>query len=275
MIIITGMHRTGTSAIANMLYELGLDFGDPSEFITADRWNVEGYFENKEVTFLNDDIILGEFAPSRQYWTTPGQNRNLSLKIFMALSRMRYFYILLAGRKGVSKRADLKKDEIIKMANTHKNKVVKDPRFSITVGDWLKYAATDKIIYCHRHPFEVAMSLEKRDRLPLWVGYRLWHFHVAEFFKQIEGVRIVIVNFNNFFTENKKYDEVKRLYNFIERAYVEEEAERLLNSVLDKKLKHNTHEGEKIPRYVQQLQHTVSKYYETYSELKPFNNRVR
>ena len=101
MIIITGMHRTGTSAIANMLYELGLDFGDPSEFITADRWNVEGYFENKEVTFLNDDIILGEFAPSRQYWTTPGQNRNLSLKIFMALSRMRYFYILLAGRTEV------------------------------------------------------------------------------------------------------------------------------------------------------------------------------
>ena len=49
-------------------------------------------------------------------------------------------------------------------------------------------------------------------------------------------MRIVIVNFNNFFIEEKKNDEAKRLYNFIERPYVKEESEGLLRSVLDGKL---------------------------------------
>ena len=270
MIVVTGMHRSGTSSVANMLYRLGVDFGDPSRFIDADKWNVRGYFESQEITFLNDNIILGDFAPSRQYWTTPDQNRAQSLKMLMALARMRYLYFLVVGRGGISKRADLKKAEIMEIADKYKNKVVKDTRFSLTMGAWLRCSTIDKILYCHRHPFEIAMSLKKRSRLPLWIAYRQWHFHVAEFFKQAEGMRMVIVDFNNFFIEENKYNEMRRLYNFIERPYVEEEAERLLQSVLEEKLKHNAYGGEKIPRYVQKLYSTVIRYHEIHSDLRPF-----
>ena len=44
MYLITGMHRSGTSLVAQIFFEVGMDFGDPENFYPADRWNPDGYF---------------------------------------------------------------------------------------------------------------------------------------------------------------------------------------------------------------------------------------
>ena len=59
MIFITGMHRSGTSLVAQVLYNLGLEFGNPKDFIKKDNWNSNGYLENKNFINLNNKIILG------------------------------------------------------------------------------------------------------------------------------------------------------------------------------------------------------------------------
>lgn len=272
MIIITGMHRSGTSAIANMIYELGVDFGDPSEFIGADEWNVKGYYESKEVTFLNNSIILGDVARTREYWMTPNESRGLLLNARMTLARMRLLYLPLMGRQSVSRRAALKKEEIIKLSTKYKGKVVKDTRFSLTISDWMRFSTIDKVLYCYRHPIEVAMSLKKRYRLPLALGYILWRYHVTEFFKQIEGVEITIVNYNNFFIEEHRRDEVRRLFNFLGTPYEEDEAERLLGKVFDSKLRHNIYQGENISNNVKRVYKALNDYHNVYSTLKPFES---
>ncbi len=59
MIVVTGMHRSGTSAIAQVLSSLGADFGNENILIPKDRWNERGYLESKPIVDLNNRMILG------------------------------------------------------------------------------------------------------------------------------------------------------------------------------------------------------------------------
>ena len=59
MIVITGMHRSGTSLVSMVLDSFGLDFGEHSEFYAADQWNQEGYFERRDVVDINSRLITG------------------------------------------------------------------------------------------------------------------------------------------------------------------------------------------------------------------------
>ena len=42
MKLVTGMHRSGTSLLAQELKNLGLDFGNHNDFISKDKWNSGG-----------------------------------------------------------------------------------------------------------------------------------------------------------------------------------------------------------------------------------------
>ncbi|MEZ5166533.1 MAG: hypothetical protein R2695_08565 [Acidimicrobiales bacterium] len=58
-LIITGMHRSGTSLVAQVLRELGVDFGPADELYPGDRWNENGYLERLDVIDLNSRIVTG------------------------------------------------------------------------------------------------------------------------------------------------------------------------------------------------------------------------
>ena len=55
-VFVVGMHRSGTSAIAAALEALGLDVGDPDRLMDADAGNPAGYYEQKEIGDLNDEL---------------------------------------------------------------------------------------------------------------------------------------------------------------------------------------------------------------------------
>ena len=42
MKIITGMHRSGTSLVAQIAHRAGAEMGDPETFYRPDRWNPDG-----------------------------------------------------------------------------------------------------------------------------------------------------------------------------------------------------------------------------------------
>ena len=54
-VVVTGMHRSGTSLIASFLQALGVNLGD--ELIEADANNPHGYFEAKEVVRLHQQML--------------------------------------------------------------------------------------------------------------------------------------------------------------------------------------------------------------------------
>ncbi|HET6615259.1 MAG TPA: hypothetical protein VFH62_05185, partial [Dehalococcoidia bacterium] len=55
MIIVAGSGRSGTSAVARMLHESGMCVG--RDLIPPDEGNAEGYYEERAVVQVNDEIV--------------------------------------------------------------------------------------------------------------------------------------------------------------------------------------------------------------------------
>jgi hypothetical protein len=220
MIIVTGMHRSGTSFVAQLLHELGLDLGDHAQMYATDEWNAAGYFENLAVMILNDRIVLGDRFYAEAFRTNAPQDRPLLSRLLMSLARTRY--LVLRSTAGVVQRAEHRRGEISRLGRRFRGMVVKDPRFSLTMSAWRKYAGVQRVLYCYRHPREVAMSIRRRDRLPQWLGLRLWAVHVEAFLANAEGLPVTLVNFNRFFDgASAPVDELARCFAFAERPYDE------------------------------------------------------
>src|SRR4051794_39777592 len=56
-ICITGMHRSGTSLVAQLLGVCGVDLGPEGEFFPANEFNADGYWENTRFTELGDAVL--------------------------------------------------------------------------------------------------------------------------------------------------------------------------------------------------------------------------
>ena len=159
MIVVTGMHRSGTSAVAMTLEALGLDFGEHSAFYGADQWNERGYFERNDVVDLNSRLLTGF---PRTQGTVPS-----------LLSQVRY--LLLPSPKAVHRRARRLRGEMEALARSLDGMAVKDPRFCLTLGVWRDHVSA--AVACLRHPTAVASSLHRRQRVPLAMGLRFWDHH--------------------------------------------------------------------------------------------------
>lgn len=58
IVIIVGMHRSGTSALAGLLHQNGIIMGTPKTFSPGPAWeNEKGFFENYEFRSINDELL--------------------------------------------------------------------------------------------------------------------------------------------------------------------------------------------------------------------------
>lgn len=153
------MHRSGTSLVSMTLDAFGLDFGDHSAFYAADEWNQEGYFERRDVIDLNSRLITG-FSRT----TSP---------IASGISQVGY--LLWSSQRAMGRRAGHMRGEIDALAARLGGLAVKDPRFCLTLPVW--EGSIDDCVVCLRPPEEVALSLHRRQRIPLQVGFRFWDRH--------------------------------------------------------------------------------------------------
>ena len=263
MILITGMHRSGTSFTANLTNKFGLDLGPFEKLLIPDKWNKKGYFENMDIVNLNNRMILGGHI-REQYWVKPSQTRDLVEKLF--IKAYKSLYLLFPKQKHFAKRAKSKKENIRALSTKYKGIGVKDPRFSLLLKYWCKYGSVDRILYCYRNPFEVASSLKKREHIPLVLGYKIWLYHVNEFLNQISSLnpKVCFLNFNNFFSIDNQSDEVKRIFNFLEKPYDHDFANRIMSQVLSRSLKHNSYHSQILPRRVDLIYRQLEEYHKFY-----------
>jgi hypothetical protein len=147
-IVVLGMHRSGTSAIARMLNLCGASL--PRDLIQANRWNTAGYWEPAESVSTNDAIL----ELSGGAWDRPPPSLRVDLRFRW---RMKGFLDRLHP-DGVA--------------------VWKDPRAVLTFPLWKPLLCRYLLVAVFRHPLSVAQSLRRRqpdlsvDRgLALWRGY--------------------------------------------------------------------------------------------------------
>ncbi len=58
---ICGLHRGGTSAVAGVLHHLGVYLGEEENFFPPSEHNPKGYFEDKRIVALHDQMMGGDW----------------------------------------------------------------------------------------------------------------------------------------------------------------------------------------------------------------------
>jgi hypothetical protein len=163
-IVILGMHRSGTSALCGALDLMGVDFG--KRLIPASDVNEKGHWEHEEIVRLHDGLLssLGscwdDAEPLPFDWLEREITREIGSHLIEILER------------------DFAHSSLFGM---------KDPRMCRLIPLWLQIFQTLQVephfLLVVRHPWEVAESLAKRDRIEHQKSHLLW----LEYVLQAEG----------------------------------------------------------------------------------------
>jgi hypothetical protein len=161
VIVVLGMHRSGTSAVAGLLAKLGA--APPRDLMPATSANERGHFESLRLVELNDEML----AAARSRWDDwrridPAWFRSARAAAFKGA----------AGERFETSYGDAP------LA------VLKDPRICRLAPLWLdaleRIGARPHVVIPVRSPLEVAQSLRERDGFPLSKGLLLWLRHVLD-----------------------------------------------------------------------------------------------
>jgi hypothetical protein len=156
------MHRSGTSFAARSLALLGVSFGDEAQLMGPGPDNATGYWENRFIKELDDELLsaLGG-SWDQPPVLDPGWERDPALEPFRARGSA-----LLDGAFGPPS----ERPEWISF---------KDPRFSLLLPFWRTLVSITTTVVIVRDPLEVAASLRSRNGIDtpqaclLWLRYLL------------------------------------------------------------------------------------------------------
>lgn len=177
-VLIVGMHRSGTSAVAGSLARLGVALGQ--QLLAAGEDNRKGYFEHEEAVRL-DDALLD--ALDRR-WDDPRPLPDDWLATEAAQAAGDAIARLLA-------------DEFAGMPLLG----FKDPRFCRLLPLWkaaLRRAGIEPcVLLVVRHPFEVAASLRRRNGFAPALSQALWLGHMLAAERDSRDCRRAVVAYDD------------------------------------------------------------------------------
>ena len=228
MNIITGMHRSGTSLIAKLLYEAGVDMGEPETFFKPDKWNSDGYYEQTEVFELNKKILHGLWGKLN--------------------------YLFLPSEKTINNRSKKYVKSIQIIADKYINKTVKDPRFCMTLNAWKNQnIAINKIIFCVREPIQTAESLKKRNKIFTKLGLYLWFEHNKRLLEYTRNIPTWFVFYNNILNESTFLAEAKGMFSFLGYELTNKQLIELQKKCVNPKLNNNSDICDSYPKKIKDL----------------------
>lgn len=180
--LVLGMHRSGTSALARVLNLLGCDL--PKTLMEATEHNEAGHWESVEIMNLNNRILR-----------SAGSN----------------WYDWLEFNPGwyASPKTEEYKERALEVLNQEFGKsrlfVLKDPRICRIVPFWLDVLDTagikPVIISQVRNPLEVAESLSKRSNIDPALGHLLWLSHVLDAEVSTRGLQRFQVSYDRLLSD--------------------------------------------------------------------------
>lgn len=189
------MHRSGTSIVMRLLHLCGMYLGPEQDLLSpADYDNPEGYWENKHIGALNDDIL----AALNSTWDSPP-------RLTPGWSQTPEFELILHRAKSLF--SQLEQHDVFGW---------KDPRNSITLEFWRRLFPDLKIIVCLRNPVEVAKSLSKRSDITL-ADYehnlQLWQRYYETLHLHLPPKNVLFTHYDTYFYDPNA--ELRRLLEFI------------------------------------------------------------
>lgn len=158
LVVVLGMHRSGTSAVSNLLHANGVCFG--SSLLAALKDNPQGFFEDKDIYELNEELLnaLGYEWFSSAFIDPREQCLNV-LEPF------------------VERAAGLLRKKLHKQTAYG----LKDPRFCKLLPFWKQVFSSLELapvyVLMVRNPHDVALSLSRRHGFDAEKSMRIWLSH--------------------------------------------------------------------------------------------------
>lgn len=184
--VVIGMHRSGTSATAHTLAELGLSTPDSDDLIEAGPYNERGYWESRTISRF-DESVLRRLGGT---WSAPPRiSAGWEMSPDATMKELRAQAAELAastfGRPPV---------------------VMKDPRLCLTLPLWRAVLSSEPIaVLIFRDPLEVALSLQGRDGFPLTLGLALWHRYVRQSMASLIGLPVLVAEYAKALDEPQRW----------------------------------------------------------------------
>jgi len=176
-LVVLGMHRSGTSAMARVLSLSGAAL--PTGLMGPGAANPEGHWEPAEVADFNDRIL----AEMDSEWSDAFGPRDFRKRRFPVEQYL---------------------DEAVQIVRRNYGDasliVFKEPRVSILLELWRQALTHEEFritfVIMVRHPDEVARSLQKRDGLPYNQGLLIWSTYMLSAELGTRGASRIFVNFD-------------------------------------------------------------------------------
>src|SRR5271166_241755 len=182
VVVLLGMHRSGTSPITRGLKALGVELGE--ELLPPAPENPTGFWEDVAIQKLNDQLLTSinqvwdSMAPiSRSAWSSPEVQTHMLEAVEIVRSRFGKFP--LWG--------------------------FKDPRTARLLPFWQALFGhldlADSYVLIIRNPISVARSLKTRNNFALEKSYLLWLEHTILAYSETCGRQRVVVDYDALMAE--------------------------------------------------------------------------
>ena len=222
IIVVLGMHRSGTSAVTCGLTALGVDLGDtlmpPIEGV-----NAKGFFEDIDIYAFNVEIL--EFISSDWHCLAPIEPHDIE-----TLNQKGYFL----------RAVDLLRR---KTAGTQLFGF-KDPRLAKLLPFWkpvFTHCGFDiNYVLIIRNPLSVAQSLANRDGFSHEKSYMLWMGHVLTSLEHTETYLRALVDYDRLMEEPQK--NIEFIAKYLGLTVDAQALQRYQSEFIDDKLRHTIYD---------------------------------
>jgi hypothetical protein len=227
IVLVLGMHRSGTSLCSHLLSALGLDMTDNiaapgSASVTPD--NPRGHWERWEIVEFHDRILglfnrdyyerFHDFALPVAWWADP---RVVQIR--------REIVAFLEERIG---------DGYFGF---------KDPRTVRLMPMWHQVfnelKLTPKIVLCLRNPAQIGRSLSAREGLDPEIGEYRWLVHMIDFYRYTNKYDFITVEYEQWFSNPPV--NLEKLQKFLDLPWQQSEADlsSVLSGIIDPAARHD------------------------------------
>ena len=152
-LIVLGMHRSGTSAVARLLNMMGAYFAPPELVMPPTEYNEKGYWERWDVFQVHEEMLH---------------------ELGMAWDRVGRFDVRRLAEPEFVKKFRPRVEKILLDLDAKRPWFVKDPRLNLFLPFWRPLLEVPACIHVYRSPIQVAQSLRKREGFSLHLVLALW-----------------------------------------------------------------------------------------------------
>ncbi|MEY2448192.1 MAG: hypothetical protein QOH79_1668 [Acidimicrobiaceae bacterium] len=175
MLVVLGMHRSGTSSVTELLELAGMQMPNAAARFRPTVWNAHGNYENRALTRFNERLLVTMGGR----WDAPPP---------------------LADGWPRNRPAAAHRREAARLFATElpSSAVWKDPRLCLVLPFWEHVLDVQfPAVLVLRHPMEVAGSLRRRDGFSTEIGVALWERYLRTALRSVAGHRVFTVRYDD------------------------------------------------------------------------------